>query len=228
MLSVMAVLLAVVCVSAAPADEAAANTADLLAEPQSLVVVTIWETQRIDFRVAGHYEAELQRLMDDLGMRAQFVSLEDATRRSFSGRIVVLRMTEDTAVSRRTLSAVPDTALAWTHAPDGAITPFGMVDLGALRRFLRARSHSGFDHHDALRFGRALARVSAHEIFHMITRSQEHSPRGLMQASLTVDDLTGDSCAGWLPANRKLAQAAFPQALTRGVVAALREGETKR
>jgi hypothetical protein len=62
----------------------------------------------------------------------------------------------------------------------------------------------------------------------MITRSREHSPRGLMQPSLTVDDLTGDFCPGWLPANRKLAQAAFPQALTSGVVAALREGGTKR
>jgi hypothetical protein len=103
-----------------------------------------------------------------------------------------------------------------------------MVDLGALRRFLRARSHAVLAHNDALRFGRALARVSAHEVFHMITRSQEHSSRGLMQPSLTVDDLTADSCPGWLPANRRLAQAAFPQALTRGVVAALRESGKKR
>jgi hypothetical protein len=137
-------------------------------------------------------------------------------------------MATDTTDSRRSLSAVPDAALAWTHAPDGTITPFGMVDLGALRRFLQARCHSTIACEDVLRFGRALARVSAHEIFHMITRSREHSPRGLMQPSLTVDDLTGDFCPGWLPANRKLAQAAFPQALTSGVVAALREGGTKR
>lgn len=195
--------------------------------PQSLVIVTVWQAEPGDPRLTGHYESELRNAMDDLGLRTRFVSLEEATSQSFSGRIVVLRMVEDTAASRRHLASVPSTALAWTHAPDGSITPFGIVDLAALRRFLGSRLPAALLGQDSLILGRALGRVSAHEIFHMITRSKEHSPRGLMQVSLTVDELTRPHCPEWLPSNKELAHAAFPQALTNGVVAALHAGDSR-
>jgi hypothetical protein len=199
-----------------------------LEQPQALVIVTVWPSSLQTSPLTSYYEDELRQTIEDLGVRVQFVSLQEATTRSFAGRIVLLRILEDAEESRRNLGAVPASALAWTHAPNGSITPFGVVDLGALRRFLQGRAPGLALDRDELLLGRALARVSAHEIFHMVTRSKQHSARGLMQPSLTVDELITDRCPGWLGENRRQAQIAFPQALTNGVVAAVRSNGAGR
>lgn len=195
---------------------------------QAIIVVTVWESEPPSHDLVRCYESELGELMAGLGMRTRFVGLSDATQNSFAGRIVVLRMTESANEARKAIPGIPTTALAWTHASGGDVTPFGAVDLAALSTFLQLGSYELGSPHGARVFGRALGRVAAHEIFHMITRSMVHSPRGVMQAELTRRELTSVQGLEWMPRDREMAMASFPQAHVDAVVAAVqRKSDTR-
>ncbi|MDZ7640148.1 MAG: hypothetical protein U5J83_18165 [Bryobacterales bacterium] len=185
------------------------------------MIVTIWEAQPWPPRVPAYYEWELGAAMADLGLRTQFASLREATENSFAGRIVVLRMTSDGESARAHLPAMPSSALAWTHASGPDIAPFGTVDMEAVRSFVRIAPIRLLIDREARLYARALGRVAAHELFHMITRSKEHSERGLMQATLTATELTAEKRPEWLPRNREQAHSAFPQAADGELVAAV-------
>ncbi|MBS1876262.1 MAG: hypothetical protein JSU00_23815 [Acidobacteria bacterium] len=83
--------------------------------------------------------------------------------------------------------------LAVTHVVDGEVLPFSDVDCDQIRA--TARNAFGFPRDLAKReeaFGRALARVAAHELVHSITKSAAHGRRGVARAAFTQDDLTAD------------------------------------
>jgi hypothetical protein len=72
-------------------------------------------------------------------------------------------------------------ALASTQISDGRVLPFAEVHCDLLRRYLGTSS--------AKTFGQAMAKVTTHEIFHMITRSTDHSSRGAAKATYSRNDL---------------------------------------
>lgn len=194
---------------------------------QAIIVVTVWEQEPPSRDLARCYESELRELMAELGMRTRFIGLSEATQSSFAGRIVVLRMTQFAEEARKSLPSIPSTALAWTHASGGDVTPFGAVDLEALSAFLQLSRFETETPHGVRVFGRALGRVAAHEIFHMITRTMVHSPRGLMQPELTCQELTSVRRLGWMPRDRQMAMLAFPQARVDAVIAAVQGNSQK-
>jgi len=188
---------------------------------QKLVIVTTWAEPAPEAALAEAYQQELMALMRDLGIQHRFSTLEEATSRSFAGRIVVLRMLENgTATEARVnLRELPRGALAWTHAAGDDVTPFGAVDLPSLRKFLRIPG-SGVMRESALQeWGRAIARVAGHEIFHMLTRSKTHSTRGLMKPALTRAELLAEHAPRWTDGNRAEAGQRLPRIHPGGIAA---------
>ncbi len=201
-----------VCLLVAPCRAEASDRAAGASPPecvQKLIVVTIWPQGDPPQAVEASYHEELRQLLADLGVCFAFADLHEATTRSFSGRIVVLRMLEQEEArdARETLGEVPRAALAWTHASGSNVTPFGAVDLCALRGFL------GMEHPDSesaeatQRQGAAIARVAAHEIFHMLTRSKTHSDHGLMKPGLSRSELLAEKAPRWTRDNCTAARA---------------------
>jgi hypothetical protein len=80
--------------------------------------------------------------------------------------------------------------LAETDVADGRALPFGAVDCDRLRRFIApvVKYMAVEDKNAGL--GRAMARVSAHEIYHMLTGSEGHARRGIARASHSRRELT--------------------------------------
>jgi hypothetical protein len=81
--------------------------------------------------------------------------------------------------------------LGSTATADGSILPFVQVNCGALASFIAPRIG---DQPESLRefvLGRALARVLAHELYHILTQSENHADSGVAKAALSVADLTG-------------------------------------
>jgi hypothetical protein len=83
-------------------------------------------------------------------------------------------------------------ALASTAIVDGRVTPFTEVDCGALNRSLVPL---GDDHPDSLRayiYGRAMARILAHEIYHYLAQTSEHTEAGITKEQFSTADLLAD------------------------------------
>jgi hypothetical protein len=80
---------------------------------------------------------------------------------------------------------------ASTHERDGEVQPFGDVDCTRVVSSARyAMSGSDFERQDYL-VGRALGRVVAHELVHMVTRTEGHARDGVQKAALSGRELIG-------------------------------------
>lgn len=74
-------------------------------------------------------------------------------------------------------------SLADTSISEGRILPFFQIDCSRVIQMLGP-------HTEPFVVGRALARVMAHEIYHIVARTADHHDSGVAKASFSVRDLT--------------------------------------
>jgi len=82
-------------------------------------------------------------------------------------------------------------AVTWTT--DGRVLPFGEVDCQKVIKSARSAMWGGdLSRADSL-YGRALGRVVAHELVHMLTKTGDHAKNGVQREALSPRDLTTGS-----------------------------------
>jgi hypothetical protein len=82
---------------------------------------------------------------------------------------------------------------AITRTSGGEVQPFGEVDCDHVVSSLHS-AMTGEDYGKAdLLLGRALGRVVAHELVHMLTKSKQHGKEGVEKASLSARQLIAES-----------------------------------
>jgi hypothetical protein len=82
--------------------------------------------------------------------------------------------------------------LGFTHISDGVVLPFGEVACDRIGGSVVPVIANMDLAHAELLFGRAMARVVAHELVHMISRSRSHGHDGVAQATLSERQLIED------------------------------------
>jgi cytochrome c553 len=98
----------------------------------------------------------------------------------FSGRCEILPLETN---------GVPARNLGWTHISDGVILPFADIDCDAIRDFiLISLTEFPSESREAV-FGRAIGRVTAHELLHILSGTAAHSDHGVDHPSLTRSEL---------------------------------------
>jgi hypothetical protein len=80
--------------------------------------------------------------------------------------------------------------LAQTQITDGRILPFATVNCDQVRRFIAPAEQFPDPERKNGSFGRALARVIAHEIYHMLSKSPSHASQGIERSRHSRADLT--------------------------------------
>jgi hypothetical protein len=129
---------------------------------------------------------ELQRLLDPAGLEVTWKNSADhqagddfelVAVGSFEGSCSVAEPALTPATFVAQVSSLADTSIS-----DGRVLPFFHVDCTRLVRMLGP----GIDR--AL-IGRALARVIAHELYHIVAGTAEHHNTGVAKASFTFRDL---------------------------------------
>ena len=81
-------------------------------------------------------------------------------------------------------------SLADTSVAHGRVLPFFHVDCARVATMLRPEAEPSRVQSRHALFGRALARVMAHEIYHIVGQTAEHQERGIAKAALSMRDLT--------------------------------------
>jgi hypothetical protein len=82
--------------------------------------------------------------------------------------------------------------LAFTHTSEGVVLPFSEVACNRVRSSLRRVMSAGDYARSDVIFGRALARVLAHEIYHVMAQTESHASRGVAQRALSGSELMSD------------------------------------
>jgi hypothetical protein len=84
-------------------------------------------------------------------------------------------------------------ALGWTHVSDGKILPFAEVDCDRISAYLGPQLFAVPFKNREIVFQRALARVAAHELYHVFIQTAAHGSWGIAKAEFTTEELLSDS-----------------------------------
>ena len=82
--------------------------------------------------------------------------------------------------------------LAFTYQTDGEILPFSEVSCERVRAVARSAMTDVDLARGDLLLGRALARVVAHEVYHIVSREEKHSAAGVFKKGLTGAQLIAE------------------------------------
>ena len=85
-----------------------------------------------------------------------------------------------------------DGPLAFAHTSDGEVLPFMDVFCDRIRGSVRAAMWGDQYRRADQIMGRALARIIAHELYHIIGKTSVHSPSGIANHSLSGEQLVSD------------------------------------
>lgn len=83
-------------------------------------------------------------------------------------------------------------ALGWTHVSDGKILPFTEVDCDRIGAFLGTELSAFRSVVRQEVFQRAIARVVAHELYHVFTQTANHGTWGVAKAEFSTEELLSD------------------------------------
>jgi hypothetical protein len=79
--------------------------------------------------------------------------------------------------------------LAYTAVEDGVVLPFSRIDCGALSRIMAHLLAREAPAERAFLYGRAMARVLAHELYHVLAQTRDHAAEGIGKPCFTAADL---------------------------------------
>jgi hypothetical protein len=167
----------------------------LAAEPLPSQKITVV----LDFR--GPYSAdsvsamkqEMQDLVKDAGVQLEWKTLDQASGEEY-GDMVVVQFN-----GKCILKPVPYLyydergPLASTYSSDGKVLPFSEVSCEKVGASVQAALLSGDYARADFLLGRALGRVVAHELVHVLTNSGAHSREGVYSESLSGKQLISNS-----------------------------------
>jgi hypothetical protein len=142
--------------------------------------------------VVASIQSELASIMLPAGLHFDWYPLNEAGGRVSSQLAVVHFKGQCDAQDIRPEWGYPG-PLGWTHVSDGEILPFIDVNCEGVRLFVQ-RSLVGLPvpSRDAA-YGRAVARVLAHELYHFLANTKGHASGGLAKAAYSVEELLGET-----------------------------------
>jgi hypothetical protein len=151
--------------------------------PAALTIVLEFQGQHSD-RSIDEMKHELEAVMKDTGLTFEWRTRSEAKAESFRN-LVVVRFK-----GRCVLEPIPYLLdergpLAFTYSTDGEIQPFSEVACDRVVAAARSAMSGGDFAHADLLLGRALGRVVAHELVHILSKSGEHGREGVAQPALS-------------------------------------------
>ncbi len=134
-------------------------------------------------------QEQLEDIMVPAGMGFQWRSLTAATGSEVSVELAVIHFKGTCDVADLTPMEAYPGPLGWTHISDGEILPFSDINCDGIRLFLQ-RDLLRMPQADRERlYGRAIARVLAHELYHIFAKTTKHASWGIGKPAYTVQEL---------------------------------------
>ena len=157
------------------------------------VVVYPAHTESLDSTASHSLEQELKRLVEPAGIDLAWRSNADRTQaHEETGRIIVGNFSGSCSVQTISGALVSSTKamLAEASVSRGRVLPYFNVDCDRVIRTLAPMLQPLSPPMRQAVLGRALARVIAHEIYHILGQTTAHEEDGLAKAKLSFRDLT--------------------------------------
>lgn len=135
---------------------------------------------------------ETQHILGDSGVRLEWRLRKDVSPADSFPNFVVVKFK-----GRCVMEPIPFLydergPLAITHSTDGVVLPFSEVACDKIRSTVSSALWGGERKNGEVLFGRALGRVVAHEVYHVLGNTRNHSHKGVAKTGLSGLQLIGD------------------------------------
>ncbi|MCS7044030.1 MAG: hypothetical protein N2036_10430 [Bryobacteraceae bacterium] len=132
---------------------------------------------------------EMARLFGASKVRLQWADRGETGLGFEAEGIVVLRLKGECRMPDLPMPPDERGPLAWTHVSEGVVLPFSEIDCASVTRAAQSALRGGERSLGDVFLGRALARVAAHELVHILLQRKEHVPKGIFRRGLTAREL---------------------------------------
>ncbi len=157
----------------------------------SLTVVFHFDSAYSD-RSFLEMKREIGSILKDSGVHLDWRDRNKLNSAESFDNLVVVNFRGRCQMSPDALRADTPGPLAFTHRSDGVVLPFSEVECDRVRSSVQ-RGMGGDDYvRSDLLLGRALARVLAHELYHVLASTGSHAARGIAQPALSSADLVSE------------------------------------
>jgi len=161
--------------------------------PPALTIILDFK-QAQSSRVVEEMKRSTEEILAGSGVHLDWRLRAEVGSESFP-ELVLVTFKGKCLVDNRTDGAFIPGPLASTHVAEGRVQPFADVFCDNVAALTRAAIAAGaFGSADPL-MGRALGKVLAHELMHMITKSEAHGTSGVGKAALTGRQLVDHETA---------------------------------
>ncbi len=157
--------------------------------PPPLTVVLDLRGARYQDRSIREMEVEAQRILSQAGLRLDWIRKEDVPQFAQFDNLVLFKFTGNCVIEPNPMMFDERGPLAFTSSNDDTVLSFGEVSCDRLRVSLQRELHSADYERGDILMGRALGRVMAHEVYHMVTRNPGHTGSGVAMRSLSASEL---------------------------------------
>ena len=132
---------------------------------------------------------EVEAIMAPSGLSFEWRDLAKAGGREVSTELAVVTFKGRCDTAGLMSHSRVEGALGWTHVSDGQILPFTDVGCDRVREFVQAGLLTLPAEDREEKYGRALGRVLAHELYHIFANTIRHGSLGVAKESYCVQDL---------------------------------------
>jgi hypothetical protein len=176
-------LCCLITVTSFPALAAGANVEIFLQNPNAIPDSTLQEMK-----------LEVSSLLEPAGFRIGWRGAGDSAT-EVPGDLVVVELRGACTLPSPAIARPPVVQLGSSAVADGKVLPFSWVDCTELARMLEPYFATARRQPRDLVYGRAVARVVAHELYHVLGRTLAHTATGLTKARFELSDLLCDRTA---------------------------------
>ena len=142
--------------------------------------------------VLSALQSELSIIMQPLRLHFDWRDLKSATGRDPVPELVVVSFKGYCGVGRAPGREGKTGPLGWTHMADGEFLPFVDVSCDRVLAVIRSLIRGESLRKQELALGRALARVMAHELYHLFAETVRHARAGAAKAGFNAFDLVSE------------------------------------
>jgi len=144
---------------------------------------------------AGVLEAlqdEVESIMEPIGIGFEWRDLGKTGGHEVSAELAVVTFKGRCDAAGLLARSKFEGALGWTHVSDGQILPFTDVSCDRVREFVQTGLLTFRTEDREEKYGRALGRVLAHELYHIFANTMRHGSFGVAKESYNVQYLLAD------------------------------------
>ncbi len=159
--------------------------------PASLTIVFKFDGSYSEKSVR-EMKRELDSIMKDSGLQVEWRDRNDVASSDSFSNLVVVKFRGKCRMEPIPYLYDERGPLAYTYSSEGSVLPFSEIGCDEIRSVVRGAMWGGDYSRSDLLFGRALARVLAHELYHVLAGTPSHADKGVAQRALSGSQLISD------------------------------------